>query len=158
MFQCVRGRDARAFELLNKTNQFNLNGRRMSEVTFNERLDDPSAFLVTATYEDRYGPLGKIAALVGRKSGDTVAVDAWVMSCRAFSRRIEHHCLGFLFERFGAEEISLAFEPTARNGPLQEFLETLVPELSRSSVRISRDSFFAQTPRLIHRVSEATDE
>jgi FkbH-like protein len=157
VFLCGRDRDPRAFELLNKTNQFNLNGRRMSEVAFNEMLDDPAAFLVTATYEDRYGPLGKIAALLGRKTGKTISVDAWVMSCRAFSRRIEHHCLSFLFERFGVDEIKLSFEPTDRNGPLQEFLGTLVRPLTGSSVGVSKDAFFAQAPRLVHRVSEAED-
>src|SRR5262249_48258621 len=42
--------DKRAFELLNKTNQFNLNGRRLTEAAFSSALADPKAFLLTVAY------------------------------------------------------------------------------------------------------------
>ena len=58
----------RAFELINKTNQFNLNGKRFSESDWLSFLQDPAAFLLTASYEDKYGPLGKVAVIVmGKK-------------------------------------------------------------------------------------------
>ena len=46
-------------------------------------------------------------------------------SCRAFSRRLEHHTLDALFRQSNAQEIEFAFEPTPRNQPLQEFFEAL---------------------------------
>ena len=54
----------RALELLNKTNQFNLNGRRYSEPALLRALRDRGQELVVVAYEDRFGPLGTIAALL----------------------------------------------------------------------------------------------
>ena len=112
-----RPKDGRAFELVNKTNQFNLNGKRFSESEWNKFLADPASFLVTVTYQDKYGPLGKIAVLLGKVHEKKLHVAAWVMSCRAFSRRIEHHSLKRLFEKFDADEAVFDFQPTERNGP-----------------------------------------
>ena len=150
--------DTRAFELLNKTNQFNLNGRRFGESDWLNYLKDPAAFLVTATYEDKYGPLGKIAVLLGRVEGKKISVDAWVMSCRAFSRRIEHQCMKFLFEKFDAGEITFSYQPTARNGPLQQFFKELLDSPPAGRPQISRTAFLGKTPSLFHSVKEVIND
>lgn len=147
--------DRRALELVNKTNQFNLNGRRFSEVGWRDLFNDPTAFLATASYTDRFGPLGKIAVIAGRSSGRTVHVDTWVMSCRAFSRRIEHQCLRHLFEAFGADDIVFDYEATPRNGPLQEFLTTLLAAPPAAGVRLSKSEFLSKLPPLFHVVEES---
>ena len=89
--------DPRALELVNKTNQFNLNGKRYTEASWRDYLLHPESFLLLASYKDKFGPLGKIAVIAGRQNGTKLSVDAWVMSCRAFSRRIEYACLEELF-------------------------------------------------------------
>jgi FkbH-like protein len=146
--------DSRTLELINKTNQFNLNGRRMNESVCFKYVKEPKAFLLTATYEDKFGPLGKIAVLMGRADGRKLVIDTWVMSCRAFSRRIEHHCLKYLFEKFPADEIVFDYEATVRNGPLQEFFAQLLGVPPEIGLRLSRSRFFERTPRLFHRVEE----
>ncbi len=88
----------RALELVNKTNQFNLNGRRFSDGEWQAHLRRPGAFLYVVAYADKFGPLGKIAVVAGRRDGAVLLVDTWVMSCRAFSRRVEHQCVRLLFE------------------------------------------------------------
>ena len=50
---------------MNKTNQFNLNGRRFQEAEWQNWLNAPDTVLVTASYRDKYGPLGKIAVIAG---------------------------------------------------------------------------------------------
>ena len=147
--------DRRAFELVNKTNQFNLNGRRFSEGEWRELLKAPTAFLVTASYTDRFGPLGKIAVIAGRTSGRTMHIDTWVMSCRAFSRRIEQQCLRHLFETFGADDIVFDYVPTPRNGPLREFLVGLVESPLMPELRLSKSHFLAKMPPLFHVVEES---
>jgi FkbH-like protein len=146
--------DSRAFELINKTNQFNLNGERFSESAWAKFLDDPATFAIAVSYEDKYGKLGKIAVLLGRASGKTIFVDAWVMSCRAFSRRIEHQCLRYLFDKFGAEEIAFAYRPTSRNGTLQELFAQLLGSPAVEECRLSKASFVQKAPSLFHRVEE----
>ena len=146
--------DARALELVNKTNQFNLNGRRMTEAQWRAYLQEANTFLLTANYEDKYGPLGKIAVIMGSASGDRLFIDTWVMSCRAFSRRIEHHCLRYLFDKFSADEIAFDYQATERNGPLRSFFEELLQGPLESDLRIARECFEKGSPRLLHQVTE----
>jgi FkbH-like protein len=150
---CGETEDPRAFELINKTNQFNLNGRRLTEKEWARALADPLTYLVTAAYEDKYGRLGKISALLARMSADGVTIDAWVLSCRAFSRRIEHQCLAFLFERFGVDELAFSYHETERNGPLTAFLETITGVSPAAFVALPRETFFSRTPELVHTVA-----
>jgi FkbH-like protein len=144
--------DPRALELVNKTNQFNLNGRRFTEGEWLARRQRPGSFLYLVSYRDKFGPLGKIAEFGGRREGTTLRVDVWVMSCRAFSRRIEYQCVEFLFERFAVEEIAFEFEATARNGPLQEFFAGVLGEAPSGPVRLLRDEFTGKRPPLFHKV------
>jgi FkbH-like protein len=142
--------DARAFELICKTNQFNLHGRRPTERGWAEYLRDPQTFLLTATYKDRFGALGKVAVVAGRVQDSDLHVETWVMSCRAFSRRIEHQCLKALFDRFAARQVSFAFNETPRNGPMARFLASL--HGGPAGAPVSVDVFHAACPRLFHRV------
>ncbi len=149
--------DPRALELVNKTNQFNLNGKRHTEAAWRARLAKPDAFILLAAYHDRYGPLGKIAVLSGRRDGRVLWVDVWVMSCRAFSRRIEHHCLAQLFERFDAEEVAFDFVATPRNGPLQDFFAEFAGGPPQPGLRISKNTFFEKCPPLFQKIKETED-
>jgi FkbH-like protein len=151
----TEGRDSRALELINKTNQFNLNGKRFSESEWMAHLNRPGAFVLTANYEDKYGALGKVSVLVGRANGNILTVDQWAMSCRAFSRRIEHQTLRFLFDKFYSEEIVFDYLATNRNGPLQEFLSELLQKPPNSIVKISNRAFSEKAPPLYHRVEDA---
>ncbi|MBV9499650.1 MAG: HAD-IIIC family phosphatase, partial [Acidobacteriaceae bacterium] len=149
--------DSRALELINKTNQFNLNGRRFTEAAYEHYLKHPHSFLITAGYRDKYGPLGRIAVLMGTSEGRRVNLDVWVMSCRAFSRRIEHQCLKYLFDTFDTEEVVLDCQATPRNAPLQEFLTQLSDEPFASGLTIYRRRFYEIIPPLFHQIEETVD-
>lgn len=147
--------EARAFELINKTNQFNLNGRRLSEAEFQAALRRSGAVSLLISYKDKYGPLGKISALLGRVEDSILKVDTWVLSCRAFSRHIEHRCLELLFEQWGVSEIELDYQPTARNGPVSEFLAHYIDGVLGPPYRIQRQVFMDKKPALFHNVRKA---
>src|SRR5262249_33930344 len=83
----------RLLELINKTNQFNLNGVRLSEGEWLNHLADQSTLVAAVSYEDKFGPLGTIGVLSGRQVNGELEVTSWVLSCRAFSRKIEDHML-----------------------------------------------------------------
>jgi FkbH-like protein len=146
--------DPRVFELLNKTNQFNLNGRRYIEADLKASLTASDSFLLKASYKDKYGTLGKIAAILGRTDGATLYIDAWVMSCRAFSRRIEHECLVHLVEKFAPERICFDFVKTLRNKPLQDFFLDIAGQAPAPALRLSREQILNACSRGIHRVLE----
>ena len=153
-----RPRGSRPLELINKTNQFNLNGVRRTEHDWRARLDDPDAVALAVGYQDKFGPLGVIAVAAGRRVASELRIDSWVMSCRAFSRRIEHRTLQALFERVEVDRISLEYAPTDRNGPLQR----LLAELADASlddpglVSISRVEFERRCPALYQQVEDQT--
>jgi FkbH-like protein len=158
IFNCVRkSKDMRAFELVNKTNQFNLNGKRFSESEWSSYFSDPAAFLLIASYQDKYGPLGKIAVIMGKSDSHKLNVKAWVMSCRAFSRRIEHQCLKYLFATFEPDEIMFDYEATPRNRPLQDFFSELFGGPPRQGISLSRALFERNAPPLFHRVRGETN-
>lgn len=81
----------RLHELSQKTNQFNLAMRRLSEVEVAGYLTSPESFAVGISLRDRLSDSGMIAAMFGRFDGDTVLVDEWVVSCRALGRGLEDY-------------------------------------------------------------------
>jgi FkbH-like protein len=136
--------DLRALELVNKTNQFNLNGIRYTEGDWYAYLSDPKTHLLVVEYEDKFGKLGKIAVLSGREQRGAFEVEVWVMSCRAFSRRIEHQCLRLLLDRW--DPVRFKFARNERNAPMLDFLGQVAPR--RCEVR--RAEFGACCPPLFH--------
>jgi FkbH-like protein len=144
--------DTRVLELVNKTNQFNLNGRRYTEADWRKERERGGAFVIAVSYQDKFGPLGKIAVLSGSHANGVVDVGAWVMSCRAFSRRIEDRCLEILFDKFGAGEIRFQFEPTPKNGPTLELFERYLDSKPAGAVSLSRARFEERAPLRYQRV------
>ena len=69
VFSLAPEEDARPFELVNKTNQFNLNGKRFSESEWRRFSSDPATFVLSVSYKDKYGPLGTIAVMLRKNRG-----------------------------------------------------------------------------------------
>lgn len=146
--------DRRAFELVNKTNQFNLNGARYTDAEWKARAHRPGSFLLTISYVDRFGPLGRIGVVGGQMEGGRFTVDVWVLSCRAFSRQIELQTLRQLFAKTHAHSIYFEFRATERNGPLQTFLSSFFSNesLRSSEIKLRRETFEEFCPTLFHEV------
>ena len=153
--------DARALELINKTNQFNLNGQRIDESEWHRRLAQPNSFLLSVSYKDKFAPLGKIAVVLGQLVDGEAQISAWVMSCRAFSRRIEFGTLSAILDRFKCQSIGFDFRPNQRNAPLQKTLEQLASDESKSldlavsdaPFRVSRTEVVQRIPQTYFKVS-----
>lgn len=147
--------DTRPFELINKTNQFNLNGRRLSRNEFETSILRENSFALAVAYEDKFGPLGTIAVILGQMQGNKIGIDTWVMSCRAFSRRIEHKCLEYLFNSSrSAAGVVLDLVATERNGPVRDFIAEFVEFSKDSPCIISQEVFTSRKPSLSHRIIE----
>ena len=158
----IDSEDIRAFDLVNKTNQFNLNGRRFTHSEWRALLERPGSFLVTVSYKDKFGPLGKIAVVAGRQKAKTLVVSVWVMSCRAFSRRIEYHVLDRLGTHFAVDTFEFQYEMTERNGPLQQFLGNFTKLTSATGqLQLNRERFTkvgGVLPHVVHEVTENQHE
>ena len=84
-----------------------------------------------------------------------VRVEVLVLSCRAFSRRIEHRLVERLLARFESREARFEFTSTPRNGPLRDFLAGLLGRAPESPTRLQREDFLAKCPPLYHEVRES---
>jgi FkbH-like protein len=113
-----QGDRSRAVQLINKTNQFNLNGIRWKDEEVGEVLANGGR-LLTAELGDRTGSHGEILACL--ISGDGT-VQSLVLSCRVFQRRVEHVFCTWL-ARHGATPARMRFGATSRNEPFQMFLK-----------------------------------
>ena len=112
---------ARAYELLNKTNQFNTTGRRWTQQELAE-LFSAGGRLVAASVSDRLSDYG-LTALRLEIGGVCQQI---VMSCRVFGLKVEHRLLDhFLQSREGRVDALIAFRRTERNGPAASFLASL---------------------------------
>ena len=146
--------DPRAMELVNKTNQFNLNGRRFVEGAWHAHLEKEESFVLITAYKDKFGPLGKIAVLSGFQEANVLLVDTWVMSCRAFSRRIEYKCLDLLFDQFGVEDIVFEYQPNSKNMPMQEFFAQFPGDATGGGFHLTKLMFHEYCPELFFKTKE----
>ena len=149
--------DSRALELVNKTNQFNLNGRRFLEAEWSKQTATAGSWVAAVSYTDRFGPLGKIAVLQGRLMHHGLHIETWVMSCRAFSRRIEFACIRALFDHFDAVELSFVLSETPKNVPLRRFFSEISAREVGSHWLLTREQFQTACPKLFQRMNIVTE-
>ena len=109
----------RAHQLINKTNQFNLNGSRIDESQVATVLSEGGS-MFTATLDDRSGSHGEIVACLVDGGG---RVQALVMSCRVFQRRVEYAFLLWLLDHWQGPTLSFNFSATKCNEPFLTFLD-----------------------------------
>jgi FkbH-like protein len=123
------GNRDRAVQLINKTNQFNANGRRWTDDEVDAALAGGGQ-LITASLRDRTGTHGEIAACLLDKSG---VIEAFVLSCRVFQRRVEHAFLTTVASR-STRPIGVRYTSTDRNEPFRQFIADEAFGVDRSGV------------------------
>jgi len=79
----------RAAELINRTNQFNTCGTRVSNQGFAAWNDSARHHILVAEASDKFGGMGIISVMVLEEAGNTLNIAAWVLSCRVFGFGIE---------------------------------------------------------------------
>ena len=116
---------ARIVQLANKTNQFNLTTRRMTEAEVAALIDAPDALTLQLRLRDQYGDSGMIALVVGRlrAPGGDLVIETWLMSCRVLGRQVEQATLFLVAaeaRRLGAARLLGEYRQTAKNGMVRE--------------------------------------
>ncbi len=112
---------ARCAELLQRTNQLNLSGRRLARAEVERLVADPSVECLHLRCADRFGDYGLVGFVALAAGGDTLTITDLVLSCRvaakkvenALARHLQHHAASR-----GARTIVAAYVPSARNGVL----------------------------------------
>lgn len=119
---------ARLAQLINKTNQFNLTTRRLTELQVQEIEQDGDWIALQCRLTDRFGDMGTIGIITARRSGDAMEVEDWVMSCRVLGRKVEEAmCAALVAEARGrgVRVIRARYVPTTKNGMVKEHFDRL---------------------------------
>ena len=115
----------RPLELINKTNQFNLNGIRILGPDLEHGYS-----AIKAELSDRYGDFGVIGILVFKEDEQTLEVVNFVLSCRAFSRGIELSMLMELLSYANGKTVKLNYKKTERNSVIRKTLDKIIDKRS----------------------------
>lgn len=109
----------RIAQLTNKTNQFNVTTRRYTRADIENFAQDKKNYLTLyGRLEDKFGDNGLIAISLGEKSGDTMKILLWLMSCRVLKRDMELAMLDEFVRRaklLGCKKLVGEYFRTAKN-------------------------------------------
>jgi FkbH-like protein len=116
----------RISQLMQRSNQFNLTTRRLSEIECKALMDNPGWLPLYAKLADRLSDHGLISIVTVEMLPDDLAIRDWLMSCRVLGRGVESFLMNRVVEH--AQELSLArvtaeYIPTAKNGMVKDFFE-----------------------------------
>ena len=116
----------RAVQLLNKTNQMNLQTRRMSEEEFAGWSQELGRKVWTFRVKDRFGDYGLTGLVSLTLRGDHAQIEDFLLSCRVFGKKVEDAIFATVLREAranGADLVTASYRPTAKNRPCLEFLE-----------------------------------
>ena len=125
----------RIAQLTNKTNQFNLTGRRYTLAEIEAIAGDQNFIGIYGRLSDRFGNHGLVSVVLGRRERDDLHLDLWLMSCRVLKRDMEVAMLDVLVEYAKAEGVHTLwgyYVPTNKNGIVADHYERLGFEAVRT--------------------------
>ena len=117
----------RIVQLTNKTNQFNVTTRRLTESEM-RALMAQGCYTQAMRTADRLGDSGLTGVMIAIPEGDTLRLDTWLMSCRVLGRRIDEAMFAALVEfarRAEFRRVRCEFVPTAKNDVVKDLFEKL---------------------------------
>jgi FkbH-like protein len=127
------GEIARAAQLTQKTNQFNLTSRRYTEADLAAMTNDDRVRVWMAELHDRFGDYGRICLAIARldtRAPDEPAatIDTFLMSCRVMGRGVEDAVLGCVERALvdeGVTTIRGEYRETSQNEPVRGFWDKM---------------------------------
>jgi FkbH-like protein len=115
----------RVADLINRTNQFNMTGGRITKRQVEELATRDDAWILVADAADRFGSMGTIAILIAERDADRLAVPIYVLSCRVFGYGMEYAILEEARKLARPSEAMFGpFAETAFNQPCRDVYAT----------------------------------
>jgi FkbH-like protein len=139
---CSSSNLKRAAQLLNKTNQFNLTTRRITEAELWQWANVPHHCLRLFRAKDRFGEYGLVGLVSLTIDQSVGTITDYLLSCRAMGRGIEETMLAWAVQQAREQNVHRLyadFIPTARNRPCFDFFDRKSKWLRESDTRFSWD-------------------
>ena len=116
----------RVAQLTGRTNQFNTAPREQTESEIANLCQSAERECLTVEVSDRFGDYGLVGVILFTSASDSLAVDTFLLSCRALGRGVEHQMLAHLRaiareRRLG--QVEILFLRTTKNQPALDFLQ-----------------------------------
>jgi FkbH-like protein len=86
----------RVTELINRTNQFNMQGSRTTIKEITGWHENPAYAVLVAEASDRFGAMGVISVIVLALGREAIEIPVFVLSCRVFGYGVETAILNFV--------------------------------------------------------------
>lgn len=113
----------RITQLTNKSNQFNVTTKRYTPTEMEEVFNSNEYIRLYGKLVDKFGDNGVVSVVIGKKDGDVLNMELWIMSCRVLKRDMELAMLDRLIENCRAQGIKTVkgyYYPTAKNNMVRE--------------------------------------
>ena len=110
--------------ITNKSNQFNLTTKRMTQAEVEQMAQDPGYITLYGKLKDKFGDNGVVSLVIGKKNGDTLELILWLMSCRVLKRDMEQAMLDTLVwqsRESGIRKLHGYYYKTAKNAMVKDF-------------------------------------
>lgn len=123
----------RLFQLVNKTNQFNLTTKRYTYEELKTILESSEYDVYMFEVKDKFGNNGITSAVIVNLTTE-VEIDSFIMSCRIMGRKIEFTILNYVERellRTGCGKIKAQYIQTKKNQVVSDFYEKAGYEIIR---------------------------
>jgi FkbH-like protein len=115
---------ARAAQLTQKTNQFNLTTKRYTEQQIEDLSRRADWQVLSIRVRDRYADNGLVGVAITHDHGEACEIDTFLLSCRVIGRTVETALVAYLAEEArerGFRRLEGCFLPTKKNAPARDF-------------------------------------
>lgn len=145
--KCDSSNYQRSLQLINKTNQFNLNGLRLTDSELIELLKQKNT-LYAFSLKDKFGDHGQIASII--LSNDNVIL-YFSMSCRVFQRNIEYAIIQWIIVSNKITNLKLNFSKTSTNIPFQMMIDSKLYSTSKAHeyVQLNTSGFVSEYSEIL---------
>jgi len=114
----------RCIELLGRTNQFNISGKRYEKNDFKLLLSNKNCFCIKV--KDKFGDYGIVAFVAMEIVDGHCWIEEFVMSCRIAEKHLEETILFYIYNKFNTKpKFYVKFNKTSRNAPIRNKLINL---------------------------------
>ncbi|MBR8823885.1 hypothetical protein IX293_002160 [Fusobacterium necrophorum] len=118
----------RIYQLVNKTNQFNLTTKRYTSEEITEISKDVDKILLYGRLKDKFGDNGLVSIIIANKSNQNLDIELWIMSCRVLKRDFEKAMLDILVEKAKEKKLKNIighYIPTTKNKMVEDHYQLM---------------------------------
>ena len=122
IYESIKNFD-RCHELISRTNQFNISGKKFNIEEFKKLLVNEKSFCWNLS--DKFGNYGIVGFLSFIEKDNEILVTNFVLSCRVAEKKVEETLFDWIQKKYNNKDIKIKFTKTKKNNPIFNKLEDM---------------------------------